>query len=744
MIRIILLCAALCLMTSAPLVAQDSSAGEDSAGARPKIGLVLSGGGAKGLAHIGVLKVLEEVGIRPDYISGTSMGSIIGGLYSIGYDAAFIDSLVHNLNWMDLISDKIYRKDISVEEKDQEEVYIGSFPMTNFLIRLPTGLVQGQRITLLTTSLTLPVHHVDNFNDLPIPFRCVATDLETGEKVVLDRGFLPDAMRASMSIPSVFTPVEIDGRLLVDGFLVRNFPVEEVMDMGADIVIGIDVGAPLLNREQLNSFFSVMDQAINFRGSRDTRRMRSLCDILIEPELDDYSTTSYSSYDSLVTRGERAARKVYPQLEELAAELKQYRSYDSHVPRMRPIKNFYVSEVGYDGLEKVPESLLAGYLQLKVPAKYTVEEVEKAIARAYGSRFFERLTYDLEPSSKGGSRLVFRALERVDDSFNFGLNYDSDLKSAVLANFTFRNLWLNGSRARISTRLSENFSYNTSYFIQTSLKPAISVGFQSSFQKMNVTAYEQGKQIAQLDYSIYDEELVLQSIFSNSFRLGGAVQYQYTDLAIKLSPPDWHDSNYGLVNFILFGEFDNLDQKYFSRHGFSGSAQAKLVTDLLDDYDVNGIADGVVVEPFWIYTVKSKLVIPVGSRWTCESGLNVGISTRNLIPDDYMFYLGGSTGGFDNAFPFMGLNFLEIPGTHAYVFSNKVRWEFSHDKYAGFQFDMGKAAFSRDELFDKANIITGGGFSVGMMSPLGPLEVILMKSTESSGWLTHFSIGYGL
>ena len=731
-------------MTLTSLIARDNPTACGNEGTRPKIGLVLSGGGAKGLAHIGVLKVLEEAGIRPDYITGTSMGSIIGGLYCVGYDAFFIDSLARSINWNDLISDRIYRNDISIEEKEQEEVYVGSFPMTNFRIHLPTGLVQGQRITLLNTSLTLPVHHVDNFNKLPIPFRCVATDLETGEKVVLDKGFLPEAMRASMSIPSVFTPVEIDGRLLVDGFLVRNLPVEEVLDMGADIVIGVDVGAPLLKRDQLDSFFSVMEQAINFRGSQDTQRMRSLCHILVEPKLEDYSTSDFTSYDSLITRGERAAREVYPQLEKLAAKLKQFDSYNPRGQSMRPIKNFYVSEVEYQGLEKVPESLLAGYLQLDVPAVYTVDEVEKAIARAYGSRFFERLTYDLKPASVGGSRLVFRALERLDDSFNFGLNYDSDLKSAVLVNFTFRNLWLDGSRARISARLGENFSYDASYFIQTPLKPAISVGFQNGFQKMNVNVYEQGNQIAQLDYSIYNEEFVLQSILSNSFRLGGAVQYQYTNLEIKLAPPDWNGSDYSLVNFIFFGQFDNLNQRYFTRHGFTGSAQAKLVTDLLDDYHLSGNTNGVVVEPFWIYTIKSRLVVPVGSRWTYETGLNFGISTKNEIPDDYMFYLGGATGGFDNSFPFMGLKFLEIPATHAYVFSNKVRWEFARDKYMGFQFDIGKGALSRDELFDKENIITGGGFSLGIMSPIGPLEMTLMKSTESSGWLTHFSIGYGL
>ncbi len=224
---------------------------EGRAQERPKIGLALSGGGAKGFAHVGVIKVLEEIGLPIDFITGTSMGSIIGGLYAIGYSVGELEELVTATDWNDLFRDRVRRRDLAIESKMLDGRYMLSLPLNGLAPGLPTGLIAGQKISKLFERLTLPYHDVSDFRQFPIPFACVATDIVTGEVVVLDHGYLPEAMRASMSIPSVFTPVEIDDHLLVDGMLVRNFPVEEVRALGADIIIGVDVGAGVCTGERI-------------------------------------------------------------------------------------------------------------------------------------------------------------------------------------------------------------------------------------------------------------------------------------------------------------------------------------------------------------------------------------------------------------------------------------------------------------------------------------------------------------
>ena len=218
---------------------------------KPKIGLVLSGGGAKGLAHIGILKSLEEAGITPDYITGTSMGSIMGGLYAIGYSADEIKQIVLEADWDQLLSNKSSLDEVVFEEKDYYNRYINELNFSGFKLELPKGLIEGQKLSNLLSKLTRPVHNIEDFSQLPIPYACVAVDIETGLSVVLNKGSLARSMRASMAIPSVFTPVEIDDKLLVDGGIVRNFPVEENLEMGADYIIGVFVGNQPLKKEEI-------------------------------------------------------------------------------------------------------------------------------------------------------------------------------------------------------------------------------------------------------------------------------------------------------------------------------------------------------------------------------------------------------------------------------------------------------------------------------------------------------------
>ena len=319
---------------------------------RPKVGLALSGGAARGFAHVGVIKVLEEVGMPIDCVAGTSMGAVIGGLYAAGYTAAEIESLSIHVDWDELFSDAVGRRPLAMAYKRWDARYAVTLPMDGWRPVLPAGLIAGQKITKLLCRMTLPVQHVDDFRALPYSYMCVATDIETGEVVQLDHGNLADAIRASMAIPSLFTPVVIDGRLLVDGGVVRNLPAQDARDLGADIVIGVEAVEPLYKEGELNSMMRIMDQAIHFQISGTSREQRELCDLLIVPESDrpgyDFSQAAY-----FIERGEAAARAILPQLRALSDSLRALSKPEKHWKPARP-ESIFVTELLVEGVEKTP------------------------------------------------------------------------------------------------------------------------------------------------------------------------------------------------------------------------------------------------------------------------------------------------------------------------------------------------------------------------------------------------------
>ena len=287
---------------------------------RPKIGLVLSGGGAKGAAHIGVLKVIEEADIPIDYICGTSMGAIVGGLYSIGYNAHELDSIVRSQDWMFLFSDQINRTHRSYAAKEKNDAFLLSIPFNNTTeLTKRGGIMKGQSIFNKFSDLTIGYHQLSSFNQLPIPFSCVATDLVTGREVIMDKGSLPLAMRASMSVPGFFEPVREDCMILVDGGILNNFPVDIMKKMGADIIIGVDVSNNGLETNQYNSLLDVANRLAFLSGEEKYARNKDMVDIYINPGLIGYSATDFktSAIDSVINKGETAARKVWDKLQKL-------------------------------------------------------------------------------------------------------------------------------------------------------------------------------------------------------------------------------------------------------------------------------------------------------------------------------------------------------------------------------------------------------------------------------------------
>jgi len=364
---------------------------------RPKVGLVLSGGGAKGLAEIATLKILEELGIPVDFIAGTSMGGIVGGLHAVGYSGWDLENLALTTDWNETLTDTPPRTYKPYFEKEQDGKYQLEFGFENRQIWMPRGLIQGRKVSLLFSSLIFPFGEVMDFDDLPIPFRCVAVDLLTGREIVLKRGSLAKAIRATMAIPSVFTPVEWGDYLLIDGGYANNLPVDIVREMGADIIIAVDVGRPMMEKSKIKSALDVLQQSIAMLGLEKWRENSQKADIVIRPDLSGYSAVDF--YDPVRLRrileiGEVAAEEAKPKLIALRDRLRLQgreiiKSESDDIQGMR-ISRVQVTCPDAD----VPEEIKTRILDA-IPAEYDLSRIQKGLAEIKNEFKLVNISFDV-------------------------------------------------------------------------------------------------------------------------------------------------------------------------------------------------------------------------------------------------------------------------------------------------------------------------------------------------------------
>ncbi len=391
---------------------------------RPKIGLVLAGGGAKGAAHIGVLKALEEMHIPIDYITGTSMGAYVGGLYASGMSADEIEAFIDTVDWNSGFVDKVERSERQIRDKEYEDRYqIGTdigFSFTE--LKAPKGFVQGQTMAkiLRTTSDNIP--YLNSFDELPIPFRAVATDIEKLEPVILDKGNLAEAMMASMSVPGALPPAEYDGRLLVDGGVVNNMPVDVVREMGADIVIAVDIGSDYLEADDISSYLSVMGQLTNFMVKNSTKQQEKLLDeqdILLAPHVGKMETAEFDKMPFAYGKGYDIAYEKHKALDKLVLSDKKYQEYlkekELKASTLLRGEDLYVNKITIKNDSLYTESMLLDRLNLEEGRSYSADELEEHIRDLYVIDRFERVDYYYQENEEGTHDLIVEVKEKVGD-----------------------------------------------------------------------------------------------------------------------------------------------------------------------------------------------------------------------------------------------------------------------------------------------------------------------------------------
>jgi NTE family protein len=722
--------------------------GQPADSGRPEIGLVLSGGAAKGIAHIGVLKVLEEAGLTVDYIGGTSMGSIIGGLYALGYDAATLENLVLNQDWSYLLGDGIAAGNLSIEEKEESRRYFLSFQAERFRPKLPSGLKSGQNISLLLSGLVWPYQNVNDFSQLPVPFLCIATDIVEGKQVILDKGYLPDAIRASMAIPTIFTPVEIDSMLLVDGGMVNNFPVKEVKDMGADIIIGSDCGFRAYQKDEIKNLAEVLEQSLYIMASEKSLSGKNLCDILIEPKFADNAAIAFTNADELIQIGEEAARQHFGALKHLADSIN--RIYGKRERgTIKPANPIYIDRLKIEGLQRVSGNLLLGKLKLYLPSFISLEELNGAIARAFGSQFFETVTYKIE---KAGSLniLKIRVKEKSNMLFRIGGHYDTNFDASILLNGTIRNTIIKGSKLTLDLKLGKNPAVECRYLFPTRFRgeksgsfilPSWNIGWipdvELLFSSRNYDTYEysEGHRIAKFNYINTSTGLNLKSNVSNSFEMGTGLLTEFTQIKPDIYNQEYSGKIYNsAMNINAYLKYDSFDEFVFPHRGTRFLTKLEFVKDI----DRKQYSD--------VYRISAcfNKASAFSDKFTLIMNLYGGSVLGDSIPPDYIYYSGGLVLNDYKVgvFPFVGLELFEKSDKNVLSFGFDLQYEVFRNQYIQFRGNVGKTAALFEDLMFPEDLYFGYGLTYGFRSPIGPLEFSVMKNNLRKDILTYVNIGY--
>jgi len=701
------------------------------AGERPKVGVALGGGAAKGLAHIGVLKVLEEVGMPVDCITGVSMGSIVGGLYALGYTSAEIESLVLRIDWTELFSDREGRRALSMEQKLWDSRYIASFPVEGVRVRMPSGLIEGKNVVRLFSLLSLPFQRTADFKDFPIPFACVATDILTGEAVVLDEGFVAEAMRASMAIPTVFSPVRIGGRLLVDGGLARILPAEDVRRLGADIVIGVDVGRREYTEEELNSFITISNQALNLVLGPSLEEQRRLCDIVIEPDMERVSLSDFRNAGRIIQRGEEAARAMLPRLQGLADSLNAL-SPAKGAPHGSPMDSVYLTNVSIEGLSDVPQSVIENAVGVRGPRWVTIDELEEGIGRIRGTQLFDRVNSRIEEAGDG-ARLVLALREDTENVLGIGLRYDTRRDVSLLFNATFRNVGLGGAMFAVDAILREEFGIEAKYLFPLGLARSLGVKTRVDVSRAFLDSFEDGMRAATYRTLYYFGEASLGGVFSTRLAVRGGVRGEYLDEELDTGPTGFTDRKDTL--FPCFGmiTFDTYERTVYPRRG--------VYVQLLAEATRDGLGSDV---SFSRFIFDWRAIIPVSGKVSILQNLYLGTTSGDDVPPAYQFFLGGvdekiTLLGKETSF--YGLENQERVGAHVQTLHLGVQWEAFRENYVILTWNAGNTFDEWTSDLGNNRYINGVGLTLALDTLLGPVEFTAMTS-EKHDFLAYFTAGY--
>lgn len=708
---------------------------------RKKIGLVLSGGGAKGMAHIGALKVIEQAGIPIDYVVGTSMGSIIGGLYAIGYTPQQLDSLVRVQDWGFLLSDRTPRSDKNMAEREADEKYILSVPFSRISIKEVTGgVIKGQNISNLFNQLTFGYHDSIDFNKLPIPYACVAEDIATGKEVDFHSGKLATAMRASMAIPGVFTPVRMDSMVLVDGGTINNYPVNVARKMGADIIIGVDVQSNLKPANELEGMGDILGQLINLMGQDMYEKNLKETNALIKVNVEGYSAASFSheAIDTLIRRGEEAAILQWDALKKLKKELGLPESY---IPPKRigykSIKQVYIRNIDFVGIDEEDEDWILKRCKLKENNFDDIERIEEATTIIRANTNYSSVSYQLEKVSGNIYDLRYILNQKQENRINIGVRYDTEETVSLLINATTTFKTRMPSYASITARLGERFGGKLGYGVEVS--PLATLGLSYQFMYNDIDYHEMGQRSFNSVFRYHMAELSYANVWLRNLRFSLGLRYELYDydkfLHLDGNKP-WGDIKAEhFFTYFANVHYDTYDKAYFPNRGVNFRAGYTLYTDNFTQYEG--------YTPFSAVAGAFEGIIPVTNRFSVLPsvygrlliGKGIPYSKRNTMGGDileqYLPY----------QLPFAGTMNVQLMDNTLIIGGLKLRQRMGNIHYLTFSASYALNSHKIKGIFEEKDMF-GCAITYGVDSIFGPLEATLNYTNHSDKTGLYINLGY--
>ncbi len=723
---------------------------------RPKIGLTLSGGGAKGLAHIGLLKAIDSAGLKVDYLTGTSMGAVVGAMYAIGYSGKEIEAIARDIDWDLLLSNQVALRNLPMAEKEDYGRYPLEFAFKEGRPQLPVGLLAGQELWLKLAEIYFPAQDQPDFSQFPIPFKCIATDIVKGKGVVLDSGNLAMAVRASMAIPTVFTAVELNGRRLVDGSIIRNFPVEDVRKMGAGFVIGSTVSGGLATEEELKSLVDVLFQLAFLKESEDYKKQVPLCDIFIQQPIDRFSNSSFGDAAAIIDSGNAEGARRFAQIKSLADSINrrwgaQPLAYERPMPAQDSV---YISGIEVKGLDRTTIPEFRNNSGFAPDRYYTDSSLGALVRQAAGSRSYQSIYYSLQPAAgdTGSREIVFDLIENPSSHTQLGLNYNSFAGISLLVNLTGRNVLFPYSKSSLTLNLGENMRAKAEHAQYYSYIQNVGLFTKAQFESYKTNTFTNLRRDGQYRQVYFLGET--KAMYTGNRNLAYGIGGRYEHIAFKplvQTPADIRGKN---AFFSLFGQaqVNTLDQFHYPNSGvrlFAEGAQVLAQSPRVRYESFDSPAPASPDSSAYAETsgyprlfLNAEAYQRIRPRLVAQGQLQSGIHfhrQRSLVND---FQLGGLTRTMRNQILFAGAEEGTVNTPAVVALSLGLRYNFAKDFYALLRTNGAVYDFlSGSKGLDLSHYLTGHALTLAYNSTIGPIEVSLAYRDQDSKVLTYVNLG---
>jgi len=720
---------------------------------RPKVSLTLSGGGAKGLAHVGLLHAIDSAGLPIDMITGTSMGAVIGAMYAVGYSAKQIDSVARYIDWDAIFSSTPDLRRVPADQKLEIEQQAFELKLKNGKVQIPTGIIESQELWLLLSELFLPVYDKPEFSDFSIPFKCIATDVLTGEAVVHENGNITLAVRSSMAIPSVFTAIDLDGRRLIDGGVVRNFPVRDAKEMGADILIGVNVSTARIPAEQLSSALDILYQTAFISSSSEFQEERKLLDIFVDVDMGPYSAASFTSSDSIIERGRLAGLAYYPVFKRLADSLNAIYPVNFNPCRLPTDQSFLVRGIEFEGLERTTRTSILERLGINTGDFVTAAHLSERIREVHSTRLYKSVIYIAEPHPDGGVRLKFRVLEHAPVGFTAGIHYNTFSNIAITTNYRVVNWFTDKSETTFRLNLGDNLRFlaKQEQYIGRRLSNKLSLEFQHD--RVFNAIYNDFRQV-QLYREIrtiltarYDRKLGNERMVGIGISVENILWRPRLATASEMRPNNsfgtvFYEFNLNTLPTRNFPEEGSLAQ-YRVEYLFNQEPSFTLtIGDSMVKFDRTGLSYRPYFRGSWRIEQYLKLANRWSTGWKTYGGINFTTTEQFLFHNQWN--VGGQYTVFRNQLPFAGFRDYQFHTDGIAILQGQVQYRWLENIFligrgnAGI-FDLHRYSIAIPE---RIPFIWGASMSVGYRSPIGPVDVSLNYNITDQSFSGQINLGW--